>query len=289
MQSSSLLPTPTSAAASSSTSPASARQRPLPRGLRAGLWLTGLVMALLVDVTDARGRSRSRHARSDDSIGPMKITLLIFVLLCTVCGGGILWCLYLEYRPEPEQVRFGMLFVLAITTIAEFALCASATLKWWMWPVIFLTNIWGFLDAVLRFPVVHDFDTAFSCKQVLLLVVKVGAGLFGFIDFRQNWVWFFLMILVDICTLPLMYFLALPLDEDPKEQRMAASCVEDVDLAVRVVRLITNKEARKECILGCRRRSHKATLDFARTSTLTSRMLKGVSQSYERELRVRSV
>lgn len=266
------------------------------RGLRVGLWLCCLILALTVELSDARGK-RHRHSYSKGQSSssaafgsnPLQTAVCIFVLLSAVCGSGVCWCIFLEYEPSSEQVRRIMLYVVSCITCFEFALGLTSLVHWWMLPLLVLTNVWGLLDAALRFPVVHDVDTMFTVKQVLLLVVKVLGCVFGFIDFQQTWMLMFLMFIADVCALPLLYCLALPVDEDPKQQRIAANSVEDVDIALRIGRVLINRDARKNFILGCRRRSHKATLEIARKSHVTSCMLKGVSQSYKKELRVRSV
>lgn len=49
------------------------------------------------------------------------------------------------------------------------------TYKPWIFTGILFMNIWGMLDAILRFPIVHDLDTFFSVKLVLIIGGRVGA------------------------------------------------------------------------------------------------------------------
>lgn len=213
---------------------------------------------------------------------------MALMMLFVVCGGGVLWGQFVENRC-PRLVQRGLFAVLAVTTSFELALCALSVLGWWMLPVILVTNTWGFMDAVLRFPVLHDFGTAFALKQILLLLLKVACAVYSLADFQDHWVWRYLVVLMNLFVLPMFYFLALPLEGAPKEYRLAASQVEDVDIAVRSLRLVYNRDARNGLVLACRRRWHKVTLDVAAGSKLTSRVLKGVSPGLERELRVRSL
>lgn len=254
-----------------------------------------LMLALLVDVADARSKrhrasSAGRHSGGAAfSASPLQTAVCIFLLLAAVCGSGVAWCIYLEYEPAAEQVRSRMFWVVTITTCFELALCATSTLHWWMLPLLLLTNGWGEYDAVLRFPVLHDFHEPFAVKQVFLLILKVLGCAFGFADLQASWMLCFITFTVDICTLPLLYCLALPVDMDEKQQRIDASSVENVDVALRIFRVLRSKDARRDFILGCRRRSHKATLELAKKSQVTSCLLTNVSQAYKRELRVRSV
>lgn len=54
-----------------------------------------------------------------------------------------------------------------------------------MW-VSLLTNFWGALDAVLRFPAAHDLESFFSLKQLFLLLTKTFSFGLGMVSFKSH-------------------------------------------------------------------------------------------------------
>lgn len=163
--------------------------------------------------------------------------------LCGLAYAGALWrwSSFLGRRPGLARVRGALLAVLAAATLAELGMCAAGHLQPWMAALILLINAWGPLDAVLRYPAVHDVDTFFTVKQVLLLCVKLVSFPFGFAELLDSLHLLVALSLLNFVALPVLYLVALPLDQSPEEQQRAAKGVPDVDLAVRLALLAAER------------------------------------------------
>jgi len=216
-------------------------------------------------------------------ITPSMATVATVVLSIVGCGGAIWgWCAYLERRPTYEQMRNKMLALLAAVTVFELSLCLLSDVHWWMTPLLLVTNTWGLLDAVIRFPVAYDLDTFFSLKQIALLISKMFVYTFGFVDVHENKVVVFVSLLVNIIAMPLVYFLALPLEEE--EAAAPAGRVVDVDIAVRLMRIAFDTQERQEFLLVCRRRSRSMLAWLGRASPCAGEVLLHADPSMRRVL-----
>mmetsp|Transcript_57560 Transcript_57560/g.124461 ORF Transcript_57560/g.124461 Transcript_57560/m.124461 type:complete len:291 (-) Transcript_57560:70-942(-) len=261
-----------------------ARQFPigLPRGASCG-WIVAVVAACLMQEVEGKSRGKWDRDKSGDS-NAVGMTIAIFVMLLLITCGGTLWCFYLEYQPDPRRVRAIMLCVLGPAVAAELSLVWIQQFYKWMILVLLLINFWGPLDAVLRYPVVHDFETLFSLKQILLIIAKITSYAFGLKDFYAGRFWFFGLLMLNIMGLPILYFLALPLDDSPEEQRSARESVVDEDIALRVARLMTDAEERRSSWRACRRRAHVLAISAASASPLLGKVLCWLDPSYKRLL-----
>merc|ERR1712098_920305 len=155
---------------------------------------------------------------------------------------------------------------MGFVTSIELGLVATRHLKWWMTFVILLVHGWGFFDALIRFPLVPDFESCFTLKQFLLFGVNIVSSALGFIDISASRMWFFAVLLVNIAVLPLIYFLALPVDDSAQNQRLAAHDVVNVDIAIRMVRFAGSLEQQREFLRTCRRRFRGAVIGVAQRS-----------------------
>lgn len=213
-----------------------------------------LAMAELITLGEARDSSRvvvDKEARDASTRAAVAVLTLLFVL----CGGGIAWCLYLEMSPEVWKTRIVMYVVVLIAAVIEAGCCLQNIFQLWMLPVLVGLNVWGELDAVMRFPVLHGFDTWFACKHLLLLAAKVGLYIVGISSFADDKVTFFSLLMFNVIGLPLMYVLALPLDEVSPDMQGGARGVVDVDISVRIFRLVTASKERKEAWTHCKSRA----------------------------------
>jgi hypothetical protein len=118
---------------------------------------------------------------------------------------------------------------------------------------VVLFNAWSGLDGLLRFPAVHDVDSLFALKQGLMLVVRIGIYMVAFWWLVDNRVFLLATFLQTLVALPLMYILALPLDESLEKQAEAADSVVDDDILVRVWHFFKDPEERRDCLHVCRR------------------------------------
>eukprot|EP00927_Polykrikos_kofoidii_P037588 TRINITY_DN31761_c0_g1_i1.p1 TRINITY_DN31761_c0_g1~~TRINITY_DN31761_c0_g1_i1.p1 ORF type:complete len:297 (+),score=23.29 TRINITY_DN31761_c0_g1_i1:48-938(+) len=247
------------------------------------------VSAVLAEQADGKPNPRPEkfhdtEPERNDALSPVQTALLILACLMFVCGSCVGWCLYLDNHPEFSRIRNIMHSLLVVATLFELALCGVGKFKWWMPGVLAVTNVWGLADAVMRYPVVHDIDSLFTFKQLLLLCGKIIACAFGFHDFNRSSHWFFALILVNVVCLPLLYFLALPLDDSEQENAAAAEDIVDTDLLLRLANVLLNGEERRRCIWACRRRVRAGTAQLALSSPTAAKLLCVVDPSYRRVL-----
>jgi hypothetical protein len=175
-----------------------------------------------------------------------------------------------EYRPHPETTRLALFLVVAALSIVELHHVCTGRLRGWMAWAILVGNVWGFLDAALRFPTFHDVSTFFTLKQCLLLTVKVVCLLCGFGERSfENAMWFLVLFDVNV-FFPLLYVMALP-DGGAVERRLAAHDVVNVDLALRVMELATCRQRRLDSYSTLKRRVWRTAVDIAECSPLAEK------------------
>lgn len=176
-----------------------------------------------------------------------------------------------EHRPYPETTRRALFLIVAALSGVELLHVWIGRMYGWMVPVILVGNVWGFLDAVLRFPIVYDVGTFFTLKQCFLVTFKVVCLSCGFADLNyENMLWL-LVILVVNAFFPLLYTLALPIDDDAVDQRLAAHDVVDADLALRVIQLATNQQRRQDSYGTLKKRACSTALNLAEHSPLAEK------------------
>jgi len=188
--------------------------------------------------------------------------MFTFSLLAMVIGSFLLlgllvwaWGAFLDkYEHDPGRVRAVMFLILSVITATEIGFCADGFIHPWVVGVSLLANIWGGLDALLRYPAAHDLESFFTVKQFGLLIAKTLAYAFGVVSFRHNIAKFFIELLLNIWGLPVFYLMALPLD--PAEQVIKNSDY-DVDLALRVWQLAVCSKERRQCLATCRSWWHR--------------------------------
>merc|ERR1719401_696866 len=156
-------------------------------------------------------------------------------------------------------MRTIMLVVLVLSMITDVVLFAVGVAALWMVVVLTIVSVWGSVDAVLRFPSLHACDSWFTAKQTCILLLKIVLYAFGFVDLHNSKLWFFSLLLINVVGLPLMYILALPLDEKFSDEQMKGLLAVDVDIAARLWRAVATPEGRQQFGVGCRRRG-RATL-----------------------------
>lgn len=169
-------------------------------------------------------------------------------MLALLAIGGMLWCIFVESKPSTGAIRTAMMAVLLIATSAELTMVAADVLRPSFVITIFLSNVWGSFDAILRYPVLQDMASLFVLKQFMLLLLKVVCSGLCFNDFEENGVWFFFALLLNVIALPFMYLVALPLDDELHHSR-PDNWAEDVDVAIKAYRMITEPEVRRRCAL----------------------------------------
>lgn len=176
---------------------------------------------------------------------PDSMPVLLMGLVLATVGGLWAWCGYVGSRPSPACTRRAMIAILGVVTFVETVLCFAGYLHWWMVPVILAINTWGPLDAVLRFPVLHDIDTLFTVKQVSLLCGKVVAFSFGIAALLDSIQLLCILFCINFIILPLIYLVACPLEHSIEEQRRLAKGVADVDIALKFARAMSDPRKRR--------------------------------------------
>lgn len=196
------------------------------------------------------------------------LSLLVMIAVTLVLLGVLVWSwgAFLDfYEHDPGRVRAVMFLVLVLTMSTELGLAAHGIIYPWVAWVSIVVNLWGGLDAILRYPAAHDLESFFALKQIVLLVTKTIVYAFGFQVFRQNITYFLLVLAFNIWALPLLYFMALPLD--PAEQ-VVQDDEYDVDLTVRMWQLAVCSSERRRCLASCRTWLNRRLVGAAESSRL---------------------
>lgn len=215
------------------------------------------------------------------------IAVLTFEFLGTLLLGFLvlvamiwLWGAFLDVHEHcSARIRSAMLLILCATTACELAFASNELIRPWVAVVVLIVNIWGGLDALLRFPADHAFESFFSLKQFLLLAAKTLSYGFGIGGFRHHLAIFIVSLLVIVWSLPVLYLMAMPLD--PSEQ-VVADELDDVDLVLRVWRLTTCRKERQRCGQRCKNWLHKHVVATSEKMAIAKIALCAASPAYQR-------
>jgi len=208
------------------------------------------------------------------------VVVLLFVLLATLVWA---WGGFLDrHEHDPARVRAAMFIILSLATVAELALCASGVTHSVVAWVSVIVNVWGGMDALLRFPAAHSLESFFSLKQFFLLVVKTFAYAFGMVTFRKNLATFLAVLLINIWGMPVLYSMALPMD--PAEQVVKDDSY-DVDLAVRVWQLASCSYERRQCMVSCKGWWYQSLTLASESSSLARLAICAASPEHRRALK----
>mmetsp|Transcript_124789 Transcript_124789/g.349560 ORF Transcript_124789/g.349560 Transcript_124789/m.349560 type:complete len:222 (+) Transcript_124789:88-753(+) len=212
------------------------------------------------------------------------ICLVCMVLLLFVVLGLLMWgwgCYLDRHEHNPDRVRCAMFLLLSAAVCLEFYLYISGAIRLFVLVVSVVANIWGGVDAILRYPVAHDVESFFAIKQFLLLVVNAFSFGFGMTAFRHNAPSFLAVLLLNICGLPVLYAMALPVDPD----QVAKDDSQDVDLVVRVWQLAVCPSQRRACLATCRGWWYRRLADASESSHLARMAICAASPQYRRVFR----
>jgi len=172
-----------------------------------------------------------------------------------------------EGQPYPETTRRVLFLIVAALSAVELYHVLAGYLSIWMVWVILVSSVWGFLDAVLRYPLVYDPGSFFVMKQCLLLCLKVVCMACGLQVVDCEGILRLLVLFVVNTSLPLLYTLALPISANPVDQRLAAYDVVDVDIALRVLELTNSRQWKQErcsSLKKCVRRMALTIVNYSR-------------------------
>lgn len=177
--------------------------------------------------------------------------IYILTLESVVFGFGLFVWLWSEYLDRHwysyEQIRGLMFPIIIVIIVLELVICHSIMQRWVI-GMVMLCDLWGSVDAILRYPSVYDFNSFFSLKQVVLLIAKTCSYAFGITNFNLPIAICLILVLLFTWLLPMMYLVALPFDE---EDQLVKSDARDVDLLVHLWRLAVSSSKRRQCLAIC--------------------------------------
>jgi len=166
----------------------------------------------------------------------MSFFICFFVIFTIIVIFGSLWgwTVFLE-DAKPTSVRRLLYCALGIVCVIEFSIWYADILKPSLLVPMLLTNVWGMYDAIARFPVVHDVDSFFTLKEIVLVAGKTLGYALGFRDIGRAAGWFLLCLFSNVWFVPLIYLMALPIG-DPVQQNSRID-IDDEDLICRLANL----------------------------------------------------
>mmetsp|Transcript_129285 Transcript_129285/g.374341 ORF Transcript_129285/g.374341 Transcript_129285/m.374341 type:complete len:223 (+) Transcript_129285:101-769(+) len=215
----------------------------------------------------------------------VSLYLACVVVLLFLSMGLLMWAWggFLDrYEHDPERVRCAMFGILGAAGCIELGLFCLGTIRPFVLVVSAVANLWGGVDALLRYPAAHDVDSFFALKQFLLLVAKAFSYGFGMTAWRRSAPSFLVVLLLNICGLPVLYAMALPMD--PTEQ-VAKDDAQDVDLVVRVWKLAVCPSQRRACLATCRGWWYRRLAVASESSSLARMAICAASPEYRRMFR----
>jgi len=200
-----------------------------------------------------------------------------FVLLGLIIW---LWGSFLDvHEHNPARVRSAMTAILAFSTLCELGFSTHGWTCHWVGIVALVVNLWGGLDALLRYPAAHDFESFFAVKQVSLLLVKTFSYAFGINGLGAHVGTFLVILLVIVWGLPVLYLMAMPLDE---AEQVAADEHDNVDLIVRLWRLLTSQTERQRYTQSSKKWFNRRLLVASQKSVIAKIALCAASPTYRR-------
>lgn len=213
------------------------------------------------------------------------MALLGAVVALLLFAGAAVWAwgVFLDRcEHDPGRVRAVMCLGVFGATALETALVAHGAVRSWVMWVSLLTNFWGALDAVLRFPAAHDLESFFSLKQLFLLLTKTFSFGLGMVSFKSH-LWLLLFLLVsNIWMWPMLYFMALPMDE---AEQVVKDDAYDVDVLIRVWQLAASATERQVCLASCRSWWYRRLALASERSSLARVAICATSARHRRALR----
>lgn len=212
------------------------------------------------------------------------LLLAMYFLFILVFAIGVCW-LWPDFvdNSDPPRIRAALLMILCFATGFEVVIWLTGIVKSWVLVLVLVTNLWGMGDAFLRFPVVKDIDSLFGLKQILLFITRILGYALGFRDIGTHVGWFILIMLACIFTVPICWLTALPIG-DAASMHMKNDAV-DVDILVRIWRIITDSKDRSETMARFRRQTLLTMAGLCQAMPFLTPVASRVDPSVERLLR----
>lgn len=187
------------------------------------------------------------------------VAYVVFIL-AFVIGVCWLWPDFVDTN-DPPRIRKALSWMLAVQNVVEVGLWLGGSVKTWVIFVVLITNAWGMLDALLRFPIIHDIDSFFGLKQVALIAVKLAGYALGFESIGKNVGWFILVILSCVFSMPILWLTALPFGEVSVYAKTDAV---DEDLAYRLLKVARDPVERAAAVAYVKKVSRKCAVQMVK-------------------------
>ncbi|CAD7937715.1 unnamed protein product [Amoebophrya sp. A25] len=165
--------------------------------------------------------------------------LVIFAIIAAFVGLW-LWTLFLD-TARPPSARLAMHIFLAVVCSLEFFIWWRDNLRDWAFWCVMFCNFWGMFDAILRFPTVHELDSFFSLKMIVLVALKTMTYAVGFKNMGKNAILFLGCLFGCVWSMPLLYVMALPIG-DSRMAHARTDC-RDVDVLLKIYIFCSQQES----------------------------------------------
>lgn len=254
-----------------------------------------------LDWRPGRPRRSARHGGKDFPLGQ---ALAVLAGLAGLWGVGASWCAYLAERPPCDSIRFWLVCATGVVSAVELGLYSfREDARLWFALAVVPVNVWGMLDAALRFPTARGACSFFATKQLGLLVLKLVMYTFGLGSVYASLLSYASLVLANLVMLPLMYLLALSecTAVPPKRskikiaraqsQSLAAASARacDVDILLGALRVCMAREGREAVYASCVKRARSMAVSVLLSlPRLLQASLANVSPWCHRALRVAS-
>jgi hypothetical protein len=126
-----------------------------------------------------------------------------------------------------------------------FAHCLGYT-RSFVLPLVTFINVYGYCDAVLRFPSIPRLDSFFAAKLLICLIAKTVVYATGFIHIHEWALSFLSGLLVNVWLLPVLYVMALPLGDTSPFRK-------DRDMLISILVLLADKRERSDILNSVKR------------------------------------
>eukprot|EP00392_Amoebophrya_sp_AT5.2_P000440 g441.t1 len=137
---------------------------------------------------------------------------LVILGLVAAFVGLWLWTVFLE-TARPASTRLVLHGILVFVTFMELIVWYRGNLKDYVIVIILFCNFWGTFDAILRYPIVHDLDSFFTLKLIVVIACKTMTYAIGFRAMGRNAVLFLACLFGCVWGVPLLYVMALPIGD----------------------------------------------------------------------------
>ena len=102
-------------------------------------------------------------------------------------------------------------------------------------------NIYGYLDAILRFPSVPQLESYFCLKLLVAVIAKTVAYSLGFIEIHRWALLFLSALFLNVWLLPVLYVLAVPYGDSSPFRK-------DRDMLVQLVLFLVDPRERSDML-----------------------------------------